>query len=1485
MTYSISMMMDDLTLNQIDTKRLIKHLLSTTFFCGLVVASASPAYANPQDGVVSAGQAHISVSGNQTTINQATDKAIIDWRGFDVNVDESVRFQQPSTASITLNRIRSGQASQIDGQVSANGNIIIVNPDGVIFGNNSRIDANGLVAATSDIDDNAFMNGANTVTFDRHGNPNAKIENKGHITVKEAGLVGLVAPHVENSGVIEARMGKVTLAGTEHITVDFAGDGLISFATDIQANTSQHIVKNSGQIKADGGEIYLAAVDARGIVDQLIENTGTLEALSVDTKQGHIILRAERNTNSDHKSKALNSGVINASGKASGQKGGNIEVLADFVALQSGSTIDVSGANGGGTAKIGGDWQGNGNTQRSRLTVVEENTKIDASAIENGNGGTVVVWSEDTTGFYGNIDAKGGMESGDGGNVEVSGKKFLDFQGLVNTKATNGKNGSLLLDPTNIRIADVASDQNVATVGFLTYEPSGDDVTSVLDIDTVINNLYSNGNVVIQTRASGSQEGDIIWDAAAYYDCYDCGGNTITLDAHDDIILNQSVSGSLNFYLLPGDDVEINAPWFNTLNILPKDLTSDVFLGGTGAGTEISAASLANMSGGAGITIGSGGTHTGNVYISGDRDWSGFLSVNTAGDVFIADNQDFGTQSLDITARDLSLPGQINGNSLSLNSSVLSDMGLGDGMGGDFHLTSAEWERVGDDWVSISLGDSGLASNIKMEGKTAKNWRIFTYGDLEITGDLIAETGDVDITAGDLDFTGALSGGAGLRLASVGTGMGLGDGMAGSFHLTDAEFDRVSGFSNYNISSIDNISLGQKNWDGNLSLSTGVLNVYGEQNLAQGKYLNLSLSDLNLNEDLVGDGNITFNTSSSLGLGDGASGGVVYTNDTLNHIKEGWSKLQFYTSGNVDINARNWHSDLEIQGQNITINGNQSFGSNDATFVSNGIDIAGQLQGTGTLILDPSGSVGLAGQAGAFNLTTAELNNIVDGWSEIVIGDTQSGVASTMLVGAHTWLDPLRLRIGGNNSTLRIQGAQTMGSNNLTIQSNGLIDLNAPVTGSGILTLQQRTTNVMVVGFGGSTLNTRITDSDINSFVIGQGWDGVILGSDNSTGTFNLTRSFNWGSDLTIQSRGTVFNISTAQNVGNNDLTIRAYNGLNVSNTLTGTGTLKIEGITDDRSIVVGSSTGGNIAVDDAEISRFADGWNKIVFGKDTGSNVIINSALFNDSVEIHSGTNVQFNYMVMGANDLSVFSNNIAMNSTITGTGNLLFRRTTPGTYNIGNSAYLDAAEISNIQDGWSKVTFGDIAGTDSFIFSDAVSFADSAEFLTNTGSITLNDTVRSTAGTENALTFVAGNGRFNNNAGSGAIDPGAGRYLIYLNTINGSDLRGLDIPTRRFGSTYTNTSPYNVPNTGNVLLFSALRSDAIDIPENVTKVQANLQSSLVPSGYYFNNPMIQTPEVQENFGLEDMNVYNDYRPVFTYTVSDDVIIVNEDEKNQEKL
>lgn len=132
--------------------------------------------------------------------------------------------------------------------------------------------------------------------------------------------------------------------------------------------------------------------------------------------------------------------------------GGRVEVLGDRVALLDTAQIDVSAPGGGGTILIGGDFQGRGTVPNASRTYVAPGVTLNADAMDTGNGGTVIVWADETTRFYGNVSAKGSTRSGNGGFVEVSGKQYLDYQGTVNTLAPNGLPGTLLLDPTNITV-------------------------------------------------------------------------------------------------------------------------------------------------------------------------------------------------------------------------------------------------------------------------------------------------------------------------------------------------------------------------------------------------------------------------------------------------------------------------------------------------------------------------------------------------------------------------------------------------------------------------------------------------------------------------------------------------------------------------------------------------------------------------------------------------------------------------------------------------------------------------------------------------------------------------------------------------------------------------------------------------------------------------------------------------------------------------
>ncbi|MGH7154604.1 MAG: filamentous hemagglutinin N-terminal domain-containing protein, partial [Acetobacteraceae bacterium] len=192
-----------------------------------IPAGAQPApNARPAGGQVVAGAASITQSPNVTTITQSSQRAAVNWKSFDVGAQQTVDFAQPNASAATLNRVTGANPSQIAGRINANGQVILINPDGVVFYKGSQVNAASVMVSAAGITNKNFM--AGRMIFDQPAHPNARVENQGNITVKEAGLAALVAPQVANSGVITAKLGHVVLAGARAATLDLYGDGLLS---------------------------------------------------------------------------------------------------------------------------------------------------------------------------------------------------------------------------------------------------------------------------------------------------------------------------------------------------------------------------------------------------------------------------------------------------------------------------------------------------------------------------------------------------------------------------------------------------------------------------------------------------------------------------------------------------------------------------------------------------------------------------------------------------------------------------------------------------------------------------------------------------------------------------------------------------------------------------------------------------------------------------------------------------------------------------------------------------------------------------------------------------------------------------------------------------------------------------------------------------------------------------------------------------------
>ncbi|HWR28374.1 MAG TPA: filamentous hemagglutinin N-terminal domain-containing protein [Negativicutes bacterium] len=482
-----------------------KKLLAPLTVASLLLLQVSIGYANPTSGVITAGSGSISQTGTTTTVTQNTGKMSVNWQSFNINSNEAVNFVQPSAASIALNRIVGNSASNIYGQLNANGQVFLINPNGVLFAPGAQVNVGGLVASSLNLSDSDFLAGK----YNFNGSTGSVV-NHGTITAANKGYVALLGAQVSNQGIIVANQGTVALGAGSAVTLDLAGDGLLNLA--VNGATLQALVENKNLIQANGGQVIMTARAADTLAGTVVNNTGIVQAQRINNANGVIVLDGGTN------GIVSVSGTLDASGAAAGQTGGTVKVLGNTVAVDN-ATINASGDAGGGTVLIGGNWQGKGNEHTAANTTVGANTMIRADALTSGNGGKIVVWADNSTNFGGRISAKGGANGGDGGSVETSGHKTLTVSdsARVNTLAPKGKAGSWLLDPNDVTIAAAGG---------------------TISGSTIATNLQT-GNVEIDTATSGTAggNGDVFINDNIITSSDLTATRTLTLKAERDITL------------------------------------------------------------------------------------------------------------------------------------------------------------------------------------------------------------------------------------------------------------------------------------------------------------------------------------------------------------------------------------------------------------------------------------------------------------------------------------------------------------------------------------------------------------------------------------------------------------------------------------------------------------------------------------------------------------------------------------------------------------------------------------------------------------------------------------------------------------------------------------------------------------------------------------------------------------------------------------
>ncbi len=534
--------------------------------------------AAPEGGNIVGGSGSINQSSLTTTINQNTSSLAIDWNSFNINSDEVVNFIQPSSSSIALNRILSSSGSQIHGQINANGQVVLVNPNGIFFGATSSVNVGGLIASGLDISPTDFMNG--DYIFNEVIGTDGTVINSGLINASLGGNVTLLGKQVINEGVINAKLGAVNLAAGKEAVLTFDNQGLIGVRITKEILQEElgvdPAVLNSGEINANGGRVLLTASVSRDVFSEAVNHGDLQQASSVVVHEdgsftlgggadvvnsGMINVSAEANndagqvvilgenvmhTGSIHAdtesglagivelhsmdtTELRDDALISAQATVSGS-GGQIKILGENVGLFDAAEVNASGIHGGGEVLVGGDRQGlNSLVRNAEFLYLGENSNIFADAITDGNGGRIITYADDTGRFYGGLYARGGAFGGNGGFIETSGKKGFEIPVAPDVSAVAGEGGLWLIDPYDITINNANTDTGFVTTGTTVYTSSG--IPATIDVGT-IESALGMGSVEIITGGTigdGNGNGDILFDANLNFD--GTGTNTLTLNA------------------------------------------------------------------------------------------------------------------------------------------------------------------------------------------------------------------------------------------------------------------------------------------------------------------------------------------------------------------------------------------------------------------------------------------------------------------------------------------------------------------------------------------------------------------------------------------------------------------------------------------------------------------------------------------------------------------------------------------------------------------------------------------------------------------------------------------------------------------------------------------------------------------------------------------------------------------------------------------
>lgn len=821
-------------------KSLTRFTLTKKTQLAMLVVSAlfltnQNAFAQWTDLTIQSGQASIQQQGNHLDVSVSTAKVIGTASSLDISAHESVNVFFNQGGGNGLFRSTGNSATNIMGGLTSNGNLFLINQNGVLFGQGAQVNVGGLVASTMNINDADFLSGQ--YQFNANGSQ-GNVSNLGTLKVSDGGYLVLLGKEVSNSGTLTANRGSVVMASADSAILDFYGNGLVK--AKLSGDALQAVVNQSGNIQANGGAIQLATNSRSSAVNV----SGLVQANSLVERNG--VIRLEGGS----RAKVAVSGIVSTSGKLAGTTGGNIEVTGEQVALLGHAKLDASGDAGGGQVLVGGDYQGQNNAvYNARTNYAGENTSINVNANQTGDAGKAIVWADQTTRYYGDISAQGGAISGDGGFVEVSGKQNLAFAGTVDVTSANGTGGTVLFDPENIilnnttQVAPTNNANGTPDVAFADAPVAGTTTIQINDVrgfselylqatnDITVANTLSmftdnsvfleanndiNVNAEISTRGTGAitLNADNNVNINGRLNSYGSGAINVTADADSngtgDININQRVfarTGGINFnaanvvstttagYLqtqgnVNQDSSDINMTASNTINMASNIISTgrnsaagfdgvsggDVNLAAAGAIT-VNNISAYGGNGGTGNTAGGdAGTITIQSTAAGDINTG---TLNARNGVARGTGAGGATASINITnangdvdTKNLYVHGNTNGNAGEINVTASN---------GNITATGSVYASGGGTAAgSIAAGGNGGNINMNASGDVTVTSRVYAQGATPRNGNTAVggNAGNVNISGANLSFDNVI-----YAYGGNGRGLNQAGGNAGNINL------------------------------------------------------------------------------------------------------------------------------------------------------------------------------------------------------------------------------------------------------------------------------------------------------------------------------------------------------------------------------------------------------------------------------------------------------------------------------------------------------------------------------------------------------------------------------------------------------------------------------------------------------------------------------------------------------------------------------